>query len=121
MHLGFSRQEYWNGVPFPSPGHLPDAGMEPETPAFQADCLLCEPPVLTVLFFNSNLEPPLSYAKTLLVDGNTGATQNERQQQNVELFLPWAERISWGDEKNLATNLYTINSIIFLSSFQTTV
>ena len=121
MHLGFSRQEYWNGVPFPSPGHLPEAGMEPEAPAFQADCLLCEPPVLTVLFFNSNLEPPLSSAKTLLVDGNTGATQNERQQQNVELFLPWAETISWGDEKNLATNLYTINSIIFLSSFQTTV
>ena len=58
-----------NGVPFPSPGDLPDAEMEPETPAFQTDCLLFEPPVLTVLFFNSNLEPPLSYAKTLLVDG----------------------------------------------------
>ena len=29
--MEFSRQEYWNGVTFPSPGHLPDPGMEPES------------------------------------------------------------------------------------------
>ena len=33
----FSRQEYWNGLPFPSPGDLPDPGIEPESPALQAD------------------------------------------------------------------------------------
>ena len=39
---GFSRQEYWSGLPFPSPGDLPDPGIEPRSPAFQADSLLTE-------------------------------------------------------------------------------
>ena len=42
--MGFSRQEYWSGVPLPSPGYLPDPGMEPGSPAFQADALASEPP-----------------------------------------------------------------------------
>ena len=42
--MGFSRQEYWSGLPFPSPGHLPDPGIEPGPPALQADSLLSEPP-----------------------------------------------------------------------------
>ena len=37
--LGFSRQEYWGGLPFPSPGDLPDPGIELESPALQADSL----------------------------------------------------------------------------------
>ena len=41
--MGFSRQEYWSGLPFPSPGDLPDPGMEPESPALQAHFLLSEP------------------------------------------------------------------------------
>ena len=44
LSLRFSRQEYWNGWPFPSPGHLPDPGTEPRSPALQADCLPSEPP-----------------------------------------------------------------------------
>ena len=35
--MGFSRQEYWSGLPFPSPGDLPDPGIEPGSPALQAD------------------------------------------------------------------------------------
>ena len=42
--MGFSRQEYWSGVPFPSPGDLPDPGIEPKSPAMQADALPSEPP-----------------------------------------------------------------------------
>ena len=41
--MGFSRQEYWSGLPFPSPGDLPDPGIEPRSPAFQADALTSEP------------------------------------------------------------------------------
>ena len=41
--MAFSRQEYWNGLPFPSPD-LPDPGMEPGSPALQADALLSESP-----------------------------------------------------------------------------
>ena len=44
LSMGFSRQEYWSGLPFPSPGDLPDPGMEPRSPALQADALPCEPP-----------------------------------------------------------------------------
>ena len=42
--MEFSRQEYWSGVPFPSPGDLPDPGIEPWSPTFQTDALTCEPP-----------------------------------------------------------------------------
>ena len=42
--MGFSRQEYWSELPFPSPGDLPDPGIEPWSPAFQADTLTSEPP-----------------------------------------------------------------------------
>ena len=41
---GFSRQEYWSGLPFPSPGDLPDPGIQLRSPAFQADALPSEPP-----------------------------------------------------------------------------
>ena len=44
LSMGFSRQEYWSGLPFPSPGDPPDPGTEPRSPALQADCLPSEPP-----------------------------------------------------------------------------
>ena len=40
----FSRQEYWNGLPFPSPGDLPDPGIQPGSPALEADTITSEPP-----------------------------------------------------------------------------
>ena len=42
--MGFPRQEYWSGVPFPSPGDLPNPGIEPTSSALQADSLQSEPP-----------------------------------------------------------------------------
>ena len=42
--MGFSRQEYWSGLPFPSPGDLPGPGIEPGSPALWADALLSDPP-----------------------------------------------------------------------------
>ena len=42
--MGFSRQEYWSGLPFPSPGDLPDPGIKHRSPALQADSLPSEPP-----------------------------------------------------------------------------
>ena len=41
--MEFSRREYWNGLPFPSPGDLPDLGIEHGSPALQADSLQSEP------------------------------------------------------------------------------
>ena len=44
LSMEFSRQEYWSGLPFPSPGDLPDARTEPGSPTQQPDSLLSEPP-----------------------------------------------------------------------------
>ena len=41
--MGFSRQEYWSGLPFPSPGNLPNLGIEPGSPALHPDALPSEP------------------------------------------------------------------------------
>ena len=46
--MEFSRQEYWSGLPFPSPGGLPDPGIEPGFPALQGDSLQSESPVILV-------------------------------------------------------------------------
>ena len=45
-----SRQEYWSGLPFPSPGNLPNPGIEPRSPALQADTLTSEPPGKPTIF-----------------------------------------------------------------------
>ena len=39
LSMGFFRQEYWSGLPFPSPEDLPDSGIKPRSPALQADSL----------------------------------------------------------------------------------
>ena len=44
LSMEISRQEYWNGLPFPSPRDLPNSGIEPGSPALQADTLPSEPP-----------------------------------------------------------------------------
>ena len=44
LSMGFPRQEYWGGLPFPSPGDLPDPGIKPGSPTLQADSLPSEPP-----------------------------------------------------------------------------
>ena len=43
LSMEFSRQEYWNGLPFPTPGDLPNPGIEPRSPALQVDSLPSEP------------------------------------------------------------------------------
>ena len=44
LSLGFPRQKYWSGMPFPFPGDLPDPGIKPTSPTLQADSLPSEPP-----------------------------------------------------------------------------
>ena len=44
LSMGFSRQEHWSGLPFPSRGDLPDPGIKPRSPTLQVDSLLSEPP-----------------------------------------------------------------------------
>ena len=44
LSMEFSRQKYWSGLPFPSPGDLSNPGIEPRSPALQVDSLPLEPP-----------------------------------------------------------------------------
>ena len=58
--MEFSRQEYWNGLLFPSPGDLPHPGIEPGSPAMQVDSLLAEPPIMEGgVLKNQGSPPPL--------------------------------------------------------------
>ena len=50
LSMGFSWQEYWSGLPFPSPGDLPNPGIEPRSPALQTDVLPSEPPGKPITF-----------------------------------------------------------------------
>ena len=51
--MGFSRQEYWSGLPFPSQGDLPNPGIEPASPALQTDVLPSETPGKPVCRFSA--------------------------------------------------------------------
>ena len=70
--MGFPRQEYWSGLPFPPRGDLPDPGIEPRSLTLQADCLLSEPP-----------RKPLFKKK------------EKRLQLNVEIKLPLTPSLLW--------------------------
>ena len=66
LSMGFSRQENWSGLPFPSPGDLPNPGIKPGSPALQADALPSDPPGKLVLEANIDLRQctdTLYYAK----------------------------------------------------------
>ena len=53
--MEFSRQEYWSGLPLPSPADLPNPGIEPGSPALQADALPSEPPGKILIFTRSTV------------------------------------------------------------------
>ena len=70
--MEFSRQEYWSGWPFPSPGDLPDPGIEPRSPAMQVDSLPSEPPgkPKETQISPKTLEPKITYTYCLTVSVN---------------------------------------------------
>ena len=59
--MGFSRQEYWRGLPFPSPGDLPNPGIEPGSPALQTDTLISEPPGKSYISIKLRKKPLQQY------------------------------------------------------------
>ena len=52
LSMEFSRQEYWSGLPFPSPGDLPNPRIDPRSPASQVDVLLSKPPLSSLIQLN---------------------------------------------------------------------
>ena len=80
--MGFSRQEYWSGLPFPSPGDLPNPGIEPGTPTLQADALTSEPPgklKLKFHYFGHLMRRLDSLEKTMRLGGIGGWRKRGRQ------------------------------------------
>ena len=65
LSMGFSRQEYWSGLPFPSPGHLPNPWIKPGSPALRADSLPSEPPGKTLLHLTTSLYKADSHSTVL--------------------------------------------------------
>ena len=55
--MGLSRQEYWSGLPFPSPVDLPHPGIKPGSPALDADTLTSEPPIIPTSALLTMLKP----------------------------------------------------------------
>ena len=53
LSMGFLRQEYWSGLPFPSPGGLPDLGIEPTSPALAGGFFTAEPPGKPLLCYTA--------------------------------------------------------------------
>ena len=59
LSMGFSKQEYWNGLPFPSPRDLPNSGIGPRSPTLQADSLPSEPPGNFTSYTKLGIHPTL--------------------------------------------------------------
>ena len=53
LSMGFPRQEYWSGFPFPSPGDLPNSGIKPRSPALAGGFFTAEPPTLSKQYLQS--------------------------------------------------------------------
>jgi len=109
--MGFSRQEYWSGLPCPPPGYLPNPGIKPRSPTLQMDSLPAEPPgKLTEPF--REIDPSTWYPwgqegyrkPRRLTPGSpwgVGSPGNKRYQQEQDLqdqglsLLPWAFQSKW--------------------------
>ena len=92
----FSSQAHWSGMPFPSPGDLPDPGIEPGSPALQADCFLSEPPgkhsfidaVSKVTIFRSSPEPLLPSTSVLVLGMGARKPGTQEQEGDTALGTP---------------------------------
>ena len=81
LSMEFSRQEYWSWLPFPSPGDLPDPGIEPGSPALKADSLPTEPPGKTLPFSFSKCA--IKGTKACLAARSLSSTETESIFWNV--------------------------------------
>ena len=79
--MGSSRKEYWSGLPFPSPGDIPDPGIEPGPPALQADFLPSEPPGNPNFFF-------IYYKDIIIMLGSFLEIRGFERSSNYVIFWP---------------------------------
>ena len=93
--MEFSRQEYWNGLPFPTSRDLPNPGMEPMSPALQVDSLLFEPPGKPTKWEVWGSVRNLGLADNMIVHGASLVTQLVKNppamQETSVQFLGWED------------------------------
>ena len=110
LSMRFSRQEYWSGSPFPTPGDLPDPGIEPRSPALQADALSSEPP-------GKPLESPAPQVDSLPLS-HPGSLTHPKCLQHVTLWItppPWlpsSYALSWGSSQSFSASHFLISAEI---------
>ena len=93
LSMGFSRQEYWSGLPFPSPGDLPNPGIKPRCPSLQADALTSEPPG----------KPLIILVSRYII----GASQVAQRLKHLPAMREtWVQSLCWEDplEKEMVTH-----------------
>ena len=86
--MGFSRQEYWGGLPFPPPGDLPNPGIKPRSPMLQAVSLPSEPPGTG--YISNLVSPPLPTCAS----GARHYRTHSYQQKTSDPAL-WCHKVSW--------------------------
>ena len=92
---GFSRQEYWSGLPFPSPGDLPNSGIEPGSPALQADALTAELPAKPIKLANIFLQTIDYWEDRILLLGVVGWIIVPRGRPHPEPQNLWIFDLAW--------------------------
>ena len=119
--MGFSRQEYWSELPFPSPGDLPYPGIEPRYPTLQANTLTSDPPGKPQgegdIYGNSNMETYITIRKIdsqqefavwlmklkqglcINLEGWDGEGDRKEVQKGGDIFIPLADS-RWGLREN---------------------
>ena len=94
LSIGFSRQEYWSGLPFPFPGDLPNPRIKPRSPALHADALTSEPP---------GKPQPLLIKSTHNVPGTIQKYMVYITTFNIKVIIPILEIKNWRSRRS--TNL----------------
>ena len=93
LAMGFSRQEYLRGLPFPSPGDLPDSGIEPGSPALQADALTSEPQFALICLLTKKKKKKekekKDYKREALLTTMTLCSLGMENQRNVTAVKDW--------------------------------
>ena len=88
--MGFLSQDHWSGLPFPSPGDLPNPGIKPKSPALQVDSLLSEPPG----------KPQITCERGIIIlHSEDKETESQGNYVPVKVAVPFLERnilSSWG-------------------------
>jgi len=87
LSMGFSRQEYWSGLPFPSPGDLPDPGIKPRSPILEADALTSEPPGKPYCVAHSRLTINISWRNKWLIKWSGWSMENAARLSIILKYL----------------------------------